>query len=400
MSLKNQVEYCVFVLICLFIYLNRFYEAIIHTRKLKVTLERIDNEINVSSNTTLVWLRSIHTHVKLKMDLIFDRIQSCSVLSSEKYNLSTRESLNEQTFQQQSDVKNDIGEFLWKHHQKSRQLATFAIILDAGRTQPTFEKGFMVMTDQSQVVDGLRSWPAVFIRSNRCLMRNENDTQFLKQKNRRKNLHSIDESNMNSVSRQKGDISVLIKEDRPHRRIMTAQADLASYVDRKTSLSMILDAVTDGGKTSDINIIESERHREYWLANSQWPNSMWHNLVSLLVEYRKTSCIKTTTFRDLKPDDQLDTQGCDSLTAYHFVRVAECMWLALMVREDNYKHKHKLQSDEEINYFMNEMAAKLRFGSLLRQEAIEKARYCAESYQGMDDDVVENDDRRASCFFC
>ena len=402
----NACELCtyiIFIISSLIIWSRccRYFETILAARRLKVSIEKLDEYIEGSCKTLQSWLKSVHCHIKVKMGLIFDRIDACSKLREMHNDVYPNERKDETLCRHQSELKDDINDFLWKCHQKYGQLTTFAIIFHAGKIQPCFEKGFISDSNESPVVDGLQSWPAIFLRSNRCVVKNEKSGQLNLENHRRRNLHSLDEANVNSISSEKdGEVNVSRQEKKPHRRMITAQADLSSYIDRKTSFSMILDAVTDGGKATDIHFIESERQHEYWLASTEWPNFLWHSIVSLLTETKKYKTSKATTFRDVKPDDHLDIECRDSTTAFHYVRIAGYLWLMIMVREENLKRKHRTQSDEEIISFMDGLASKLRFQTLLNGEAVMRARSYAESHQGKDEEILETTERSIPCFFC
>jgi len=352
------------------------------------------------------------------MLLYFDRIQSYSNFVSERKNSSSNlnSSLQDIDETQDLDGKSEgqdnmdlisiIHDFMYRHHQKGGPLLTFALVYDAEQgSAPTFERGFIVENDDddsTEGVDGLQSWPAIFLRSTRGLMKSTVDVS----PGRRKTLTSI------------GEKEPLMGLDKKHWRSNShgTQSSIDSddskstdfgytHWEHKSSFSIMLEAVKDGGKGSDIQLLETGKEHEYWAASRmEWPNSIWHNVVSLFVDASRQSEAFTVPFthRDRSVDGV--SRECSDVksSAYHFVQLSSKIWLTVLVKEKNcensQRRKGRGMDDGDIHNFINLIASKLSFSAIVSAEAIVAARKSAESLQRDDDD--EQKEPNHPCFFC
>ena len=263
--------------------------------------------------------------------------------------------------------------------QKGGRNLTFAIVFDAGKVQPTFEDGFKVESDTTNAVDGLRSWPAIFIRSTRSLSRDTESNHSQRSKGRNK-FHSRNEKKVPKFRDRTQGIGL--------RRNMLAQ------LERDTSFSYIFDAVTGGGKSSGLQLLESKRHDEYFLPSNQWPNSVWHIVVSMLTDMRQIIGQKTLTFNELAFDRNI---GSDLTTTYHLNRISDCMYMVALSCDDKNqsRRKNRGQSEEDILLFMNATALQLSFMAPFSKETIEKAKFNAK-----EDDDINLPKKPFRCLFC
>lgn len=306
------------------------------------------------------------------------------------------------------DLISIIHDFMYRHHQKGGPLLTFALVYDAEQgSAPTYERGFMVENDDDddnsiEGADGLQSWPAIFLRSTRSLIKSGDDIS----PGRRKTLTSI---------REKEQLKGVDKKhwrSNSHGTASSIDSDDSRSIDfgythweHKSSFSIILEAVKDGGKGSDMQLLETGKEHEYWAAGRmEWPNSIWHNIVSLLIDGSRQSkaCDSPITHRDRSVDDvSSECFGVES-SAYHFVQLSSKIWLTVLVkekdRENSQRRKVRGMNDEDINNFITLIASKLTFDAMISVEAVVTARKSADSLQRAGDDK-ETDPVRP-CFFC
>ena len=408
-------------------------------KKLQVTLDPASPFYASPPSALQLWLLSILTSLLSNMSVYFDRIDTLSLIVNKfnkdtipknnnsfstkalyKDNSSDLEQIKETEISDKSvDHDSKILNFLEKLESKGIPPVAIAIVFDAEvGSQPHFEQGFIcpnrIGSNQNyaaqfyelhslvsnEVVDGLRSWPAIYLRST------AHSTFSNGAPIRGKDLKKPSCAKLSHLSTSPSFDGSLNKA----RNHAASFLSFKSYQGRKN----FSNDVKEKEESKNV-LLPLVKYSEYWPSsgNKIWPHYEWPSMISLLQEsasaYDRNKITnrrhhltygQAVTDRNFMPQqhDFLDSVVSSSLdvpvsqnvlssseimcrcrlpSTRHYIRLSSRIWIVAIVKEDEekkYRKKLKGSLDEEICSFLNEIAPDISIHAPMSIRSINQAR--------------------------